>query len=176
MEHQFKIGDRVRVIGYRPIDCHEYPIWTNAMDRYAGKEGAVESLSEDTIVVRLETGTFYSYKPSWLEPIPAKDGPLLKVGDCIKVLRGNDIHSVGTTLIIERVDSNNPALPYRAGDWWFKKDDVELVTPSCVEPMRISTPCIDIIKGFFGVSKSKESAAKLPLISKTKLLTTIKLD
>lgn len=42
--------------------------------------------------------------------------------------------------------------------------------------MRISTPHIDAIKDFFGVSKSKESVAKLPLISKTKLLTTIKLD
>lgn len=176
MEHQFKIGDRVRVIGSRPADWVELPIWTDSMDKFAGKEGTVAFLNKADVGVTLENGSYYTYKPSWLTPVPTKETPLLKVGDCIKVLRNRGYHPVGTTLIIEKVDSNDPDIPYRVGGWWYKKDDVELVIPSCVEPMRISTPGIDAIKHFFGVSKSKESVAKLPLISKTKLLTTIKLD
>ena len=176
MEHQFKIGDRVRVIGSRPADWVESPIWTDSMDKSAGKEGIVLSIGKARVGVIFEDGSYYNYKPSWLTPVPTEDTPLLKVGDCIKVLRNRDYHPMGTALIIEKVDSNDQYLPYRAGGWWYRKDDVEHVTPSCVEPMRISTPHIDAIKDFFGVSKSKESVAKLPLISKTKLLTTIKLD
>ena len=176
MEHQFKIGDRVRVIGSRPVDWAEYPIWAGSIDKSAGKEGTVVFLGKACVGVMFEDGSYYSYKPSWLTPVPTEETPLLKVGDCIKVLRNISCHPVGTTLIIERVDSNDTSLPYRAGGWWYGKDDVELVTPSYVEPMRISTPGIDAIKDFFGVSKFKEPTAKLPLISKTRLLTTIKLD
>lgn len=170
MEHTFKEGDRVRVIDSRPADWAKAPF-----DRYTRKEGIVESSNERAVEVRFRDGGCWRYKPSWLTPVPTEETPLLKVGDCIKVLRNISHHPVGTTLIIERVDLRDPNLPYRAGGWWYGKDDVELVIPSRVEPMRISIPHIDAIKDFFGVSKSKESAAKLPLISKTKLLTNIKL-
>lgn len=174
MEHQFKIGDRVRVIGSRPADWTGFPYWTDSMDKSAGKEGAVVFLDKARVGVMFANGPYYSYKPSWL--IPATNEALLKVGDRVKLLSDCGFHLAGTILPIDRVDSNDPKLPYKAGGWWYSKDQVELVESSAVESVRISTPHIDAIKDFFGVSKPKESAAKLPLISKTKLLTTIKLD
>lgn len=176
MEHQFKIGDRVRVIGHRPTDLVGLPPWNSEMDKTCGKKGFIAGFLPHSICVRLENGGMWCYKPSWLKPLQAWQESLLKVGDYIKVLRDKGFFPVGTTLIIERVDSNNLGLPYRAGGWWFGKDDVELVTPSCFEPMRISTPYIYAKKGFWGASNPKEPTSKLPLINKTKLLTTIKLD
>lgn len=172
MEHQFKIGDRVRVIDHRPVDCYKHPVWTGAMDEYAGKEGIVEHLSEFFIDVRFETGVLYFYKPSWLEPIPAKDGPLLKVGDRVRVVKDfADFHK-GDEAVVDKVDPGDPFLAYRVNGVWVGKSRIE---PICTEsPSRPSV--VSAAKRFLGIDCPKGPAVKLPLISKTKLLTTIKLD
>lgn len=175
MKHQFKIGDRVRVIASRPADWSENPIWTSSMDGCAGKEGVVNQVG-NYVRVRFEDGNCWDYKPSWLLPIPAKKEALLKVGDCVRVLDSKPLQPAGTILPIDQVDSDDPNLLYRVGRWWYRKDQVELVGSNTVESARISIPHIDAIKSLFGAGNPKEPTTKLPLISKTKLLTTIKLD
>ena len=178
MEHQFKIGDRVRVITSRPADFATSPIWTASMDRYAGEDGYIDSVSlnPERVSVRFKDGNIWKYKPSWLTPVPTEETPLLKVGDRVRLLCDTPCHSAGSILTIDRVDLNDPQLPYRVGGWRVTKDCVELANQIPIRSVSISIPCIDRIKSFLGVNSPKETAAKLPLISKTKLLPTIKLD
>lgn len=148
------------------------------MDHYAGEEGDVILAPPDGafVNVRFKDNGVWSYSPSWLIPIPAKNEALLKVGDRVRVLCSNSNRPAGTILSIDRVDSADMDFPYHAENWWYSKDQVELVESNTVESVGISTPCIDAIKSIFGAGTPKESTTKLPLISKTKLLTTIKLD
>ena len=169
MKHQFKIGDRVRVIGHRPADWFENPIWISTMDGYAGKEGVADIIGV-YVGVRFKDGKYCNYKPSWLIPIPAKEEALLKVGDRVRVLCSNSNRPAGTILSIDRVDSADMSLPYHAENWWYSKDQVELVAPNPLKsPPTFKSKCLS-------VRPYPKSTTKLPLINKAKLLTTIKLD
>lgn len=172
MEHTFKEGDRVRVIDSRPADWDRIPFWVDSMDRYAGEEGIVERSNERAVVVRFESGESWRYKPSWLKPLQARQEPLLKVGDRVRVLRDVYRFSEGQILTIEAVDSADPYFPYKAGGLWVGKEDVE---PISKQPQKGNCGLSEI-KRILGIGRTQEPTAKLPLINKTKLLTTIKLD
>lgn len=177
MEHQFKIGDRVRVIDHRPHDWAKRPKWVEMMDTTYGKVGTITDLREDQLELRFDDRLLpFWYRHSWVEPFPAKEEPLLEVGDRVRLLCDTLSHSKGSIHTIERVDAADPAQPYRVGGWWCGKNQVELVGSSSDKPARESTSWIDLIQGLCGAGSPQESANKLPLINKTKLLTTIKID
>lgn len=171
MEHQFKIGDRVRVMGSRPADWREPPVWAASMDGYAGKEGVVYLIGI-CVGVRFENGKCWNYKPSWLIPIPAKEEALLKVGDRVRVVGNDPFFCKGAEGVVDTVDPRDSICTYRVNGRW--------VDNSSIEPIHTETPSrpsvVSAAKHFLGIDRSKESTTKLPLINKTKLLTTIKLD
>ncbi len=173
MEHTFKEGDRVRVIDSRPADWCESPLWTDEMNRYAGKEGVVvEPSNVRAVGVQFEDGKSWHYKPSWLKPLEARQEPLLKVGDRVRLLRPRYRYPAGEILTIEEVESNDLRLPYKVGGWWMGKEDVEPIS----EQLQKANSSLSEIKRILGIWRAQGPTAKLPLINKTKLLTTIKLD
>ena len=92
MEHEFNIGDRVRVVDRRPEDVNGNPCWVPAMDATLGKEGIIIGfgLSAGSLRVWFNDDAKWAYKPSWLVPAETGSGtakPIspFKPGDRVRV-------------------------------------------------------------------------------------------
>lgn len=73
---KFRIGDKVRVIGHRPSNANEGPVWVGQMDDYAGNAGEVIYATGSIIGVRFDDGDCWRYIPEWLEPVePESEAP-----------------------------------------------------------------------------------------------------
>lgn len=199
MTHEFKIGDRVRVVNRRPEDCRDTPTWNPMMDETLGKEGIIADIIKDleSFRVAFSNGATWSYKPSWLVPAEtrsetAKPNPPFKPGDRVRVKPLGYImeHNrfgcpdgmrplAGEIVTIGRYDPNDNS--YSAAGYWWNPECFESVesehTPELAVPMRSdgSASFETLLGGLFPMPSSP-SADKLPLIDPTKLLTTIKLD
>lgn len=92
MEHEFNIGDRVRVVDRRPENVGGNPYWVREMDNTLGKEGIIMGFgfAAGSLRVRFNDGDKWAYKPSWLVPAEAKSetakaAPPFKPGDRVRV-------------------------------------------------------------------------------------------
>lgn len=91
MAHEFKAGDRVRVIDRRP-DKTDTLHWDPLMDKTLGEEGVIDRLIENPFCfkVRFPEGMSWIYLPEWLLPVEAAakhDKPQIpfKPGDRVRV-------------------------------------------------------------------------------------------
>ncbi len=81
MEHEFKVGDKVRVIDHRPAGAEEFPKWVHSMDECAGKTGVV-IWANIFIQVKFDDGKVWIYKPEWIRH--AEDGVMIPKIDSIQ--------------------------------------------------------------------------------------------
>ncbi len=72
MKHNFKSGDKVRIIDHRPADVGESPHWVTTMDEYIDETGVVVRVEESYILVEFDDGECWCYKPEWISH--AEDG------------------------------------------------------------------------------------------------------
>lgn len=181
MEHEFNIGDRVRVVDRRPENVGGNPYWVPAMDETLGKEGIIISfgLSAGSLRVRFNDGNTWAYKPSWLIPAETRSETVkpispFKPGDMVRVkplgyIRKRNFFGfsdgmrtlAGKIITIERYDPEDNSY-LAARHWW---------SPNCFEPVETEHTSEQAVP-----MRSLPSADKLPLIDPTKLLTNIKLD
>lgn len=89
MAHEFRIGDRVRVVDRRPSDAFEL-CWSSKMDATLGKEGVVTNFHPDGILRVEFHDDWWHYKPSWLILVESTakseaPNPPFKPGDRVRV-------------------------------------------------------------------------------------------
>lgn len=206
MAHEFKVGDRVRVIDHRPSDAHGYPNWAEGMDKTIGKEGLITAIMASGIIkVRFSYNEkTWLYKSSWVIPVVSDSKPETSIspfmpGDRVRVKprewfdrqptsawRDGRVcileHSckewlLGMELTVERYDKTDDT--YMAGDYWWKAEWLEPVKLEVCPTLLAPLKAMDkTMAKVLGsfFPQDPQITAKLPLINSTKLLTHIKLD
>ncbi len=71
MSHEFKVGDRVRVIDHRPSDASDL-CWSDEIEKTLGQTGIVKHVFKGYVGVRFHDGDWYNYISSWLIPVEAE--------------------------------------------------------------------------------------------------------
>lgn len=69
IQHEFKVGDRVRVALRVEKQRGWNLIWVPTMDEYVGKEYTITEIQQGSGVYFVEDGAKYGFPPSCLEPV-----------------------------------------------------------------------------------------------------------
>lgn len=69
IQHEFKVGDRVRVALRVENEIGWNLVWVPTMDEYVGKEYTITEIQQGSGVYFVEDGAKYGFPPSCLEPV-----------------------------------------------------------------------------------------------------------
>jgi len=80
VSHQFKVGDKVRVVAKRPAGAMNRG-WVTSMDRYLGSVGVVELVDDGDCPFKVRfPDDYWYYLPEWLIPVTDYRDVLLQIG------------------------------------------------------------------------------------------------
>lgn len=181
MKHEFKIGDRARLI-------------RNDVPFNAGEIVEVVGFSPDgepTVRIGERAHWVFSYSLEPIESAPSctpSSTPGIKAGDKVRVVRrgkpddvpswnpsmDSTIGEVGT--VTEVCSSGYLRVKFDNGQkWYYKPEWLEPVPPTCADGSPAISSAIQAVRGMFGFV-DKQPVPDVPLLESTRLLTTIKLD
>lgn len=201
MSHEFKVGDRVRVVSIRPPENYKVG-WNPLMDATLGKEGQIIDHNTARGWYRVEFGNNHqwSYLPEWLIPInqaPSEPKPLFHPGDRVRVkqelkspprfklrlsVRPTHLCKVGQTITIDKYDSSDDTYQERgSGLWWasewlepieVKSDSADAGSrPQSLDESRVMSRTRAELEICCTHVPGVDTASRTPLINPTQLLT-----
>lgn len=180
MEHKFKIGDKVRfVYSDSPfkvgdegeiIELLEFTMWPYRVRGRIGRDGKIREgvVREDSITLITDTKVpIHNFKPDGCMRVKSREYILAHPGTysfitAMELLCGSEIK-------IDQYDNTDNTY-YACGLWW----PADWLEP--VEAERSKNAVERYIEGLRIAIRSKPLSSDIPLINKSKLLTTIKLD
>ncbi len=206
MSHEFKVGDRVRVVSIRPPENYKVD-WNPLMDATLGKEGQIVDHNTARVWYRVEfgNGQRWSYLPEWLIPInqaPSEPKPLFHPGDRVRVKQelkspprfrlrlsvlSTHLCKVGQTITIDKYDSSDDTYQERgSGLWWasewlepieVKSDSADAGSrPQSLDESRVTSRTRAELEICRPHVPGVDTASRIPLINPTQLLTINNLD
>lgn len=206
MSHEFKVGDRVRVVSIRPPENYKVS-WNPLMDATLGKEGQIIDHNTARSWYRVEFGNDHqwSYLPEWLIPInqaPSEPKPLFHPGDRVRVkqelkspprfelrlsVRPTHLCKVGQTITIDKYDSSDDTYQERgSGLWWasewlepieVKSDSADAGSrPQSLDESRVMSRTRAELEICCTHVPGVDTASRISLINPTQLLTINNLD